>query len=743
LRINKDARYNLSQKSFTKFKLIKERLIMEYLKQFQIHLSNNNLPQVVNLWQEYCLSEEIDSEEFKQILTEIKESHLAESFGCYADQGLLLWEQMDPDENKDAIFKLIFDIQTSNAPHLAELALNYILEKYKTDPLLTQKIKLVGLREKTSFKNAISNFELLTHMKVGNFFIHTGGWGVGEVIEISMIREQISLEFDYVAGHKELSFVNAFKTLIPITKDHFLARRFGDPEAFEAFAKENPVETIHLLLKNLGPKTASEIKDELEVLVIPEKDWQRWWQTTRTRLKKDTFIEAPKSIRDTFKLRKTEITHEERLAKALGTSPDANTLIEMIYTFMRDFPQALKNPEFAQTLKDQLSEVLFHKEISASQEIQILFILQDLGHEKAKNVPEIISKMNNIEDIVNEIHVLAYKKRMLMEVKKNRDDWPTHFSNLILLVDQNPLRDYLLDTLLSNTQQGLVEEKINEILDTPNISPQAFLWYFQKIMNNEKYPLSDQNGKDRFFESFFILLHMIEMKPNYRDMVKKMHNFLSSGRFSNVRKIFKDSTIEMIKEILLLSTKCQTLSDHDVKILHSLAEVVYPELSRLRKSSMEDEPEVIIWTTENGYKKVQERIERIGTVEIIENAKEIEIARSHGDLRENSEYKFAQEKRARLQSEMRFLSNQIKSMRILTKEDIDLGQVGIGCVVKLQDNSGKETSYTFLGPWDADPEHNILSIESKIGKDLTGLKIDDHCTIKEQDWKLVSISSFL
>jgi len=235
---------------------------MEYLKQFQIHLSNNNLPQVVNLWQEYCLSEEIDSEEFKQILTEIKESHLAESFGCYADQGLLLWEQMDPDENKDAIFKLIFDIQTSNAPHLAELALNYILEKYKTDPLLTQKIKLVGLREKTSFKNAISNFELLTHMKVGNFFIHTGGWGVGEVIEISMIREQISLEFDYVAGHKELSFVNAFKTLIPITKDHFLARRFGDPEAFEAFAKENPVETIHLLLKNLGPKTASEIKDE-------------------------------------------------------------------------------------------------------------------------------------------------------------------------------------------------------------------------------------------------------------------------------------------------------------------------------------------------------------------------------------------------------------------------------------------------------------------------------------------------
>ena len=171
---------------------------------------------------------------------------------------------------------------------MAELAYSYLEERYKNDPSFQQKIKLVGLRERKSFPSAVANFELLAHMNVGNFFLHTGGWGIGEVIDVSMLREQITLEFDNVSGNKEISFVNAFKTLLPVAKDHFLARRFGDTEAFETFARANPLETIRLLLKDLGPKTALEIKDELCDIVIPESDWAKWWQLTRTKLKKET-----------------------------------------------------------------------------------------------------------------------------------------------------------------------------------------------------------------------------------------------------------------------------------------------------------------------------------------------------------------------------------------------------------------------------------------------------------------------
>lgn len=716
---------------------------MEYLKQFQHHIANNDLPSTVSLWQEYCLSDEVDTEELKQILIDLKGSSLRETFGCYVEQALILWETLPVGEGKDAVFRLIFDIQTTNEPNLAEIAINYLSNKYKDDPHFQQKLRLVGLRDKINFEGAISNFELLTHMKVGNFFIHTGGWGVGEVIDVSILREQISLQFDYVAGHKDLSFTNAFKTLIPISKDHFLARRFGDPENFEAFAKKNPVETIHLLLRDLGEKTAGEIKDELCDLVIPENEWARWWQTTRTRLKKDTLIEIPEHLRGAFRLRREEVTHEERLVKALEKSPNADTLIEMIYSFMRDFPGALKNEEFKSSLIKQLQDVLTHKEITESQEVQILFILQDLGHEKAKELGSVISKFSNLIDTVNRIHVLAYKKRLLIEIKKSKKEWSEVFANLLISIDQNPLRDYLLEELLNAGKEKEIKQILDELLSRPNLSPSAFLWYFQKIMTEEPCPYADQEGRERFLEAFFVLLHTIETVGTAKDVIKKMLNFLIGGRFANVRFIFQHSNIESVKEILLLSTKCQSLTDHDVKILHSLAEVVHPSLSKLRKEEGEEEEESVIWATAQGYKKVKERIEKIATVETVENAKEIEIARSHGDLRENSEYKFALEKKSRLQSELRFLSNQIKHMRILTQEDIDSSQVSIGTIVSLESEEGEQLMYTLLGPWDADPENNVLSFRSKVAQEMAGLSVGGECSIHNKNWKVTDIKSYL
>ncbi|MCB1110122.1 MAG: GreA/GreB family elongation factor [Chlamydiia bacterium] len=718
---------------------------MSYLDQFQKHLKNHDYPSFLTLWEEYCMGDEIDGEELKRTLTSVKGSELATPFGRHVEKALPLWETIKETDLGHEVLKLIFDLQTTNTPQLGTLAFNYLRERNPNDSYFSDKIRLIGLREMKVFQGAISNYELLTHLKKGHFVFHTGGWGVGEIMDLSFLREQLSIEFDYVGGTKDLSFENAFNTLLPIPNDHFLALRFGNPDELEERAKKNPVEVIHCLLRDLGPSTAAEIKDELCELVIPADEWARWWQTARAKIKKDTMVETPQDIRKPFKLRETEVAHEDRLHKALEKKPDASTLIHMIYSFLRDFPQTIKNEEFRKNLEEKLKEALSTGEITDAQELQLHFFMEDLAEGKDYlPVKELITRFTSPEDVIKDIDIIAFKKRALIQVRKLREDWQVYFLNLLLMIDQNPLRDYILTELLKAKKDAEVSEKLQELLAFPTRYPQVLLWYFQKIMKDTSFPLSDQEGKNRFFESLLILLSHLEQSTGYRDLIKKILTFLITQRYSNVRKIFKNASKEAVQEFLLLATKCQSFTDHDIKIFHSLAEVVHPSLAKLGKKYDTDsnEEENMIWTTQEGYRKVKDRIKEISTVETVENAKEIEDARALGDLRENAEFKAALERRDRLQTELRTLSEQFNRARILTVNDVSTDKVGVGVIIDCQDDKGEQVSYTLLGPWEADPEKHILSFQSKLAQSLMGKKVGEKISIQGKELLISQLRNY-
>jgi transcription elongation GreA/GreB family factor len=533
--------------------------------------------------------------------------------------------------------------------------------------------------------------------------------------------------------------------LIPVPEDHFLALRFGNPDELEKQAKENPARVMRMLLRDLGPKTAAEIKDELCDLVIPASEWQKWWQNARAKVKKDTMIDSPEDLGEPFRLRQAEITHEERLQKALETKPDASTLIQMVYSFLKDFPETLKNEEFKGQLQTKLSEMLSFKEISQAQELQIHFFLQDISGEKeyAPTV-EIIKKIPSFEALIKEIEIQSFKKRLLIEIRKTRPEWKEIFLTLFFQVEYNPLRDYILGELLNAKAEPEVKKKLEELLAFPDRHPETFLWYFQKAISQPSLPFGDKNGKSQVFESFLVLLSQLEQKENGRDLIKKMQATLTDGRYAIVRDIMQGASLASCKEFLLLATKCHSLSDHDIKILHSLAEVVHPSLAKARSKSEQPSAEsaTVIWTTQEGYQKLQKKVQQIATVETVQNAKEIEVARAHGDLRENAEFKAALEKRDRLQSELKFLSDQLNKARILSKDDVSTDVVGVGTVVECKTKSGDKVTYTFLGPWDADTDQNILSFQSKLAQTMKGLSVGKKFQFQGEEYTVVGIKSY-
>ncbi|HKY99589.1 MAG TPA: GreA/GreB family elongation factor [Rhabdochlamydiaceae bacterium] len=718
---------------------------MSYLKDFQTHISNHDYSNFLRLWEEYCSGDEVEADELREILRAVKASDISDPFGRHVDRILPLWQKLPDSEISYGILKLIIDIQTTNNDVFFQLAFDALKKRYSEHKHFNEKIRLIGLRNKEKFQGAISNYELLSHMEKGNFVFHTGGWGVGEIVDVSLIREQLSLEFDYVPGKKDMSFSNAFKTLIPIPNDHFLAMRFGDPDALEKKAKEESVEVIRILLRDLGPRTAADIKNELCELVIPANEWTRWWQMARAKIKKDTMIETPEELKYPFRLRKSEVTHEERLQKVLENKPNADTLIQMVYSFTKDFPETLKNAAFKSQLSGKISEMLSFEEVSDSQELQILFLLQDLGTDKETSaISDLIRHFKDVPELLAGINVIAFKKRALVEIRKNRPDWKDVFFEMFFRAEQNPLRDYILHELSSAKCDEDLKKKLEELASAPHRYPDTFLWYFQKLMGQNNPPYADGLGKTRFFESFLILLSKLEQDLEHRDLVKKMHGLLSDGRYAIVRQIMQDAKADDVKEFLLLSTKCRSLSDHDIKILHSLAEVAHPSLGKQRKKNEGPSADTqVIWTTQEGYLKLQQRIQQVATVETVENAKEIEIARAHGDLRENAEFKAALEKRDRLQSELKFLSDQLNRSRVLTKADISKDEVGVGCIVECKNNGGQKVTFTLLGPWDADTDKNILSFQSKLAQTMKGLKAGSKFQFQDTEYSITSIRSYL
>ncbi len=73
----------------------------------------------------------------------------------------------------------------------------------------------------------------------------------------------------------------------------------------------------------------------------------------------------------------------------MEAKPGVNATIQMIYTFLRDFPETLKNQEFKASLELRLKNVLADEHLNESQKLQVVFFLDDIGSVKmSKEIEE-------------------------------------------------------------------------------------------------------------------------------------------------------------------------------------------------------------------------------------------------------------------------------------------------------------------------------------------------------------------
>ncbi|EPP36229.1 GreA/GreB family elongation factor [Chlamydia avium] len=714
---------------------------MDYLEKLQAFIDEGQSSSFFNLWEEYCFNDVVRGEELIAILERVKNSSLAPLFGKIADTVLPMWEMIPDGNEKDRVLQLVLDLQTTNNKQLYSVALDYVSKKYKGRDNFNEALRVVGLRDGGEFQYSLSRFDFLMHLEEGNFVFHAGGWGVGEVMGVSFLQQKVLIEFEGVMVSKDISFETAFKSLVPLPKEHFLSRRFGDPDGFESYAKEHPVDVIEILLRDLGPKTAKEMKDELVDLVIPEKDWNRWWQAAKNKIKKSSRITSPKTVKDPYQFHLDGGSLTSQLEHRLSKLESNSEKISEIYQFVRDLHSELKNPDNKKLIVHLLKGLSL--EDDRSLEIQRDILLSNFLSCPSRCVsPEFISSLSEEEilTLVSDISIVALQKTFLMLVKQHSPFWEGVFMKIFLSTTSPSLRELTFKVFRSiESCKENLRNLLLKFIENPMMYPEAFTWFFLKFGIHEDgiFPPEDKESERLFLEAALVFMHQVGTTPQ-KDLGKKIYNFLTGQRYLVFRNIIEGASSTYLKEILLLSTKCSQFSSGDLSVLQSLAEVVHPNL----KQNTATVEENVLWTTSESFTRMKNKLQSLVGKELIENAKEIEDARSLGDLRENSEYKFALEKRARLQKEISVLSEEINRARVLTKDMVFTDKVGVGCKVSLEDSEGNLVTYSILGPWDADPENHVLSLKSKFSQAMLGKRVKETLQFQGKDYKISTIQSF-
>lgn len=149
--------------------------------------------------------------------------------------------------------------------------------------------------------------------------------------------------------------------------------------------------------------------------------------------------------------------------------------------------------------------------------------------------------------------------------------------------------------------------------------------------------------------------------------------------------------------------------------------------------------------TNEGKEKLEQELEHLKAVKRKEVVERIKIARSFGDLSENSEYDSAKEEQAFVEGRITTIENMIRNAKIIVDNNLDTSTVALGKTVTFVElPNGDEETYSIVGSVEADPFNGKISNDSPIAKSLIGKKVGDKVSIQtpggEMSVKIVSIS---
>ncbi|HEV7518214.1 MAG TPA: GreA/GreB family elongation factor [Thermoanaerobaculia bacterium] len=579
-----------------------------------------------------------------------------------------------------------------------------------------------GLREAVGLAKAIHDIpktwekverlQGLLQFDVGSVVLMQGR-GAGRVIEANLGLESFKIDFERFPG-MSVGFKAAPKLLQPLPKGHVLRRKLEEPQALAALS---PTAFLQAILTSYGrPLGAGEIRDAVYGLVS-ESGWTSWWTAAR---KHPQVVSSGSGAKQTYSWAESSGDALESVWRTFAKA----TPRKKIDLLKRD---GARDPELRKRMAADLQAL---GEAAADRDPGLAFEIW-YALERSGDVPDGLDWAPDalLADAADPVRLLsAVEDRLLRErgytmLREYRDDWAGVYMGLLAQETDPRAIEVLVDGLAKGSPRDL-ERFLDGLVSAPHRHPAAFVWLAERAASDEalrsRSPL-------RLLQQILGSLNRDEFAP-YR---VRLVALAESG--STVPRLLTHLTEEQAVQAEDAVHRAAGLEPYQRDALNNALE--------LRFSSLRRENQNALYATQDRVEEKRAELKQIMAVDIPANRKAIEEARAMGDLRENFEYKSARQRHEYLNARAAALNSELNRVRLIEIEGTDLSEVRIGTRVRLE-GPARQRTITILGPWESQPEDDVLSYESDIAKQVLGRSLGDEVELAGHAYKIAAIEPY-
>ena len=553
-------------------------------------------------------------------------------------------------------------------------------------------------------------------------YCHHRSWGFGKITTVDTVFARFTIDFQSKAGHTmDLGF--AAESLKAIDTNHILARKAADIEGLRQQAALHHLDLIKLVLLSYGGRATV---DQIQSVLVPDviaEDWKKWWEVAKKELKKDGHFQVPTKKSEPIIYQTQEVALDDRLLKEFRSVKGLKAKIGAAAEALKNY-QDLKDPkQVATELINALNaDISSHQRTQPAVALEAVFIRDEIRAASELPAPagEITDRTIWAQDFrlapLLEVLPAAKHRRALASFKEATPDrWAENLLVTLNMVSAK-LAGECAHLLIQEGKLDQLKETLARLVSQHQASTELLLWLAKERSDS----FADILGP----EVFRAMLTSMERDQFNERRSNRLRDFILDDQELLV-ELIGSADLEVIKDLTRALQLSPCFDDMDKRSL--LARIVknYPAVQSLisGEQTKQDANLIVSWPSlERRKNEYGELVQK----KIPANSKEIAIARSYGDLRENHEYKAAKEMQKILMRRKSELEQQLVRARGTDFANARADVVNVGTVAKVTDLVQQQPeTFTILGAWDSDPEKGVISYLTPVAQALMNHKTGD------------------